>query len=103
MSLDIYLIKDNKEVYSANITHNLTTMAGKCGVYECLWRSPEGSTAVDLIQPLSMALRMLINEEKYRKYDSSNGWGVYENFVPFIEKLLLNCIRYPDALIEVSV
>ena len=45
-------------LYSANITHNLNTMAREAGLYECLWRPGEIS-AVDLIEPLTKGLALL--------------------------------------------
>ena len=33
---------------------------------------------------------------------ATNGWGMYEHFVPFVEKYLEACKEYPDAVIEVS-
>jgi hypothetical protein len=38
----------------------------------------------------------------YKQFDSPNGWGTYEHFVPFVEKYLEACKKYPHASIEVS-
>lgn len=38
MSLDLTLHLDSEEVYSLNITHNLTDMARAAGVYLPMWR-----------------------------------------------------------------
>jgi hypothetical protein len=40
--------------------------------------------------------------EYFEQFNSSNGWGMYEHFVPFVEKYLEACKEYPDAIIEVS-
>jgi hypothetical protein len=93
------------EYYSANITHNLGTMAKEAGIYEHLW-SPEEiniTTADQLIAPLKDGLKKLKNnKEYYTTFNSSNGWGTYEHFVPFVENYLNACIDHPDAIVYVD-
>lgn len=124
MSLDVYLLGEKKEVtctckecwndhtrieqeefYSANITHNLSAMADAAGIYEYLWRPDEiGITkAEQLIEPLTQGLKRLTEDpEKYKQYNSPNGWGMYENFVPFVRKYLEACIQHPEAEVYAS-
>lgn len=139
MSLDVYLnrkrylsydegktyTEDTEQVYWANITHNLNTMAGEAGIYEALWRphrlkegynisendhqaewkfEEENTTlAKDIIPLLEKGLSDLKTRPEYfEKFNSPNGWGMYEHFVPFVEKYLEACKKYPDAIIEVS-
>jgi hypothetical protein len=93
------------EVYSANITHNLNTMADKAGIYEALWRPEEINItkAAFLIVPLRMGLeRLKANPDEFKKYNPKNGWGTYEGLVQFVEKYLEACRNYPNAKIEVS-
>lgn len=40
--------------------------------------------------------------ERFKKFDSPNGWGLYIHFVPFVKAVLEACEEYPDADIEVS-
>ena len=117
--------EDDEQVYWANITHNLGKMADEAGVYEALWRPhrlKEGynilesdhqaewkfeeenkTTAKDIIPLLEKGLADLKSRpEHFEKFNSSNGWGMYEHFVPFVEKYLEACKEYPDAIIEVS-
>ena len=122
MSLDIYLMKSKKIEYcSFNITHNLTTMAKhvlippffrtiinnnkNTSLYKYLWY-PEDinlQSSSDLVYPLIQGLRTLhARPNVYRKYNPENGWGSYESFIVFLEKLLLACIKYPKAKIEIS-
>jgi hypothetical protein len=108
MSLDVYLknstIEDN-DVYSANITHNLNAMAAEAGIYEHLWRPDEIKIvkASELIEPLSAGLKLLKSDPtRFEKHNAENGWGLYEHFVPFVEKYLTACIENPDALVSVS-
>lgn len=109
MSLDFDLITkvdDNDvELFSANITHNLGKMAGEADIYYALWRPDEkGWThAKDVIKPLEAGLAKLKADPKhYEQFNSENGWGLYEHFVPFVEEVLKACKQYPSAEIEVS-
>lgn len=124
MSLDVYLkskegprkcycsecgneheTKCSETLYDANITHNLGNMAEEAGIYKHLWRPEELgiTTAKDLIEPLKAGLKLLKgNSEHFEKFNASNGWGLYEHFVPFVEKYLNACVEYPDSIIFVS-
>lgn len=124
MSLDVYLKANPTEIecicdccgnvhktivepecYWANITHNLTRMARAAGIEDALW-SPEeiGATkAGQLIEPIRKGLELLKAEpETFKQYNASNGWGTYEQFVPWVENYLNACIDYPDANVSVS-
>jgi hypothetical protein len=112
MSLDIYLNKPKctkcghgGEVYSANITHNLGDMAAEAGIYEILWRAEENDiqTASQLLVPLCIAITdMRKHPEKYRKHDADNGWGIYDDFLPWLERLLKACDENPQAEVSTS-
>jgi hypothetical protein len=107
MSLDVYLTAVRPtEVYSANITHNLNRMAEEAGLYLYLWRPDEiGITkAGQLIEPLRDGLALLkgAEPERFKAFDAPNGWGLYEHFVPWVERYLAACIENPDADVHVS-
>lgn len=105
MSLDIYLkaVRET-EVYSANITHNLTEMADEAGIYGLLWRPNENTVALDLIAPLESAIDdMGKRPDHYKAFDWPNGWGTYDDFVPWLKELLAACRSNPDAKIRVWV
>ncbi len=109
MSLDFSLCYKNDEhfteVFERNITHNLGEMAEKAGIYKALWRPEEDGfvKAKDIIEILEKGLKLLKgNPKKFEKYNSPNGWGMYEHFVPFVEAVLEACKEYPNAIIEVS-
>ena len=124
MSLDVYLLgkptakkctcvdcgneheTEYKECfYSANITHNLGKMATEAGIYMHLWRPDEIEikTAQELIDPLRSGLALLkSDEQRFIQFNATNGWGLYEHFVPFVEKYLNACIENPDAEVRVS-
>lgn len=106
MSLDVYLMEMKPtEVYWANITHNLTVMANEAGIYWAIWRPEEiGITkAADLVPLLEDGLAKLkADPAKYEQFNANNGWGLYKNFVPFVEKYLQACRDNPNATVEVS-
>ena len=93
------------ELYETNITHNLNKMAHEVDLYYCLWRPEEKNIkkAVQLIKPLKKGIELMKNNPgKYKKYDATNGWGTYDQFLPWLEELLKACEMYPDARIRVS-
>jgi len=110
MSLDIYF-KDPTATYSSevhwqNITHNLGRMASEAGIYKHLWRPEEIGikTAGQLIKPLETAIKdMEKRPEYYKQFDASNGWGTYNDFMPWLKKLLQACKDYEKSIIKVSV
>jgi hypothetical protein len=106
MSLDVTLTKVMPTtVFSSNITHNLGEMAKAAGIYEALWRPEEiGIThAAQLIEPLRVGLALLKYDPKsFEKFNSPNGWGMYEHFVPMVEQYLEACKANPDAEVSVS-
>lgn len=101
---DISGIETDTCVFDRNITHNLNKMAEAAGTYMHMWRPEEiGIThARQLIEPLKEGLAKLkADPEYYEQYNAKNGWGLYENFVPFVEQYLEACMEHPDARIEV--
>lgn len=96
--------QDDNEVYSANITHNLTKMAYEAGIYKHLWRPDELNIkkAYELMIPLSAGLGLLeSNPEHFKEFNPPNGWGDYEEFVEFVREYLAACEKYPHADVSV--
>lgn len=92
-------------VYKDNITHNLSTMAKESGLYDVCWHPANLNinTASDIINTLTKGLSKLKqNPDYYKKFEPTNGWGTYDNFVSFIEKYLNACKTYPNAIMIVS-
>lgn len=106
MSLDVTLTAVRPTtVYKANITHNLIKMAYEARIYEVCWRPEEvGITkAAQLIEPLRNAItQMKADPARFEKHDSPNGWGLYKNFLPWLERYLKACEANPDADVSVS-
>ena len=89
-------------VYSANITHNLGKMADEAGIYTHLWH-PENLPyqpvkAHELVAPIEAGLALMKAEpERFKKHNSPNGWGLYEHFIPWIERYLAALKESPEA------
>jgi len=109
MSLDINL-KDPTSTYSTeyslyetNITHNLGTMAQEAGIYQAIWRPEEIDAVIaeDIISIVEEGLQKLLDDPIFfKKFDASNGWGTYEDFIPFVKKYLEALKNYPKAIIN---
>ena len=117
---------EDEEVYSGGTTHNLTEMEDKAGIYEAIWRpyrlrndypgfddndykseyeweSKQIITGQEIVDTLEKGLIKLKSDRKYfEQFNSSNGWGMYEHFVPFIESYLNACKEYPGAIVQVD-
>ena len=119
MSLDVSLYKkyhvsydngktlEEKEecIFDANITHNLGEMADKAGIYKACWRPEEigAIKAKDILPLLEKGYSdMKARPEYYKQFDSPNGWGLYEHFLPWVEEYLQACKENPECEIYVS-
>lgn len=105
MSLDVYLKEKGEIVFEANITHNLGRMAKNCGVYYACWRPEEinCNKAKHILPTLKNGIEILkYDPVYYSQFNSPNGWGQYENFLPWLEEYAMACEIYPEATIEVS-
>ena len=94
-----------EQFFDANITHNLNAMAEEAGIYGVVWRPEENGIekASQLIEPLECAISaMKADPTRFEKHNSLNGWGLYKNFVPWLEKYLAACRQCPDAAVRVS-
>jgi hypothetical protein len=100
-----YKKTEREECFSANITHNLGKMADEAGIYYFLWRPEELGikTASELIGPLEKGLALLQSDpERFEKFNSPNGWGMYQHFVPFVRSVLEAAKQYPHATVRAS-
>lgn len=100
---DVYEDDGTREVYSANITHNLGRMAAACDLYEPLWR-PEKldiTEAHQLVEPLRSGLqRLLAEKDDLEQFNPENGWGDYDGLVRFTAGYLAACEQYPEAKVR---
>lgn len=99
------LVKTNQTVFYSNITHNLTNMADKAGLYNALWYPDENGYvyAKDLVHVLTDGIvKLEENPDYFESFNSLNGWGTYAKFVSFVREVLNACIQHPNAYIEIS-
>ena len=113
MSLDVTLYIDvdtggegltRVELFSANITHNLGKMAVEAGIYNHLWHHEEvgAKHAGDIIDALDAGLTLMkADPDHFEQFNASNGWGLYEHFVPWVKRYLEACREHPKAIIGV--
>lgn len=103
-----YCMHEHEEqelLYDANITHNLGEMADKAGIYKALWRPEEigAKYAKDIIKIVEKGLADLkARPEYFEQFNSPNGWGMYEHFVPFVSDYLDALKENPNAEIHIS-
>ncbi len=110
-----YWENEYHEFYSGNTTHNLTKMADKADLYECLWRpyrllgieEDDEYTAKIYAENISSKIKegldkLLSEPEYYKQFDSPNGWGLYIHFIKFVQNYYDACIKYPRALVNAS-
>lgn len=105
MSLDVTLRFKDEDLFEANITHNLNKMAKEAGVYEACWRPEDinAKKAKDIIPLLESGIqKMKEDPEHFKKFDAPNGWGLYKDFLPWLEKYLAACKSNKKASIKIS-
>lgn len=91
------------ELYTANITHNLTKMARAVGVYLPLWHPGDiGITkASQLVGTLEAGLNVMQSDrERIEQFNPPNGWGDYDGFLRFVREYLGACKEHPEATVE---
>ena len=106
MSLDITISTKccGAQLHWQNITHNLRTMAEQAGIGNALWSPGEGMTASELGKILEPAMVVMYEyPDRFKAFDAANGWGTYDDFMPWLEKLLTACNEHPNAVVTASV
>lgn len=103
MSLDFTLTEVKEtEVFSTNVTHNLARMFDEAGVYDALYMS-EGKCAGDIISVIEEGIaKMEAEPERFKPFSAKNGWGTYEQAIPWLKDLVVGLKENPDATIRVS-
>ena len=106
MSLDVSLYQNDDYVWGRNITHNLTRLADAADLYKLMWCPYElGITIAQQAIPLLIrGLNSLIqmHPDFYNPLEPENGWGNYRGLVEFVVDYIQACVKYPDAIIEIS-
>lgn len=107
MSLDISLTIEVTEprvveVFEANLTHNLNTMAKEAGLYYFIWRPEEVGAhfAYELVVPLETGLALLKAEpQRFELFDHEGGHGTRVQLIHFLEQYIDACKANPKATI----
>lgn len=107
MSLDIHLVDPTatykvEDLYEVNITNNLGRMAHEAGFYKAMWNPLiMGLTMAKEVAPiLEEGIKKLkADPDHYRKFNSKNGWGTYEDLLRIAEEYLSALKRYPEAIV----
>ena len=78
-------------------------MAAQAQIYSCLWQ-PENQTAAEIIPILTKGIALMRTDpEQFKQYDAHNGWGTYDQFLPWLEEVLQACITHPTYKLEACV
>ena len=88
----------NGAIHLGNITHNLCDMAhhvkvtDELSLYDLLWHSEEHFAGnLDELRPLWIkGFEIAKQKPELKKYNSSNGYGTYEGFIGFLERVIAN-------------
>lgn len=90
-------------VFNSNMTHNVGNMLDAAGLYQILWHG-DGLVAGEQIGVLRRGLSaMLTDPERFKKMSASNGWGTYEQVVPWLTKVIVAFAANPTAIIHCSI
>lgn len=94
---------ETNEFWHGNITHNLAEMAEQCPgdferLYNLLWRDEEPEDIIDYVHELFACLIELVKQpDVYKQFESSNGWGTYEQLVEFVRSFIHALIDMPPG------
>jgi hypothetical protein len=102
MSIDFSLVVVKEtSVFDTNMTHNVSKMWREAGCYDAIYMS-EGMLAKELIPFLKRGYEdMKNNPVRYKTLDADNGWGTYDQALPWLESVLLACKENPEAKVQV--
>lgn len=104
MSLDFYVKTKccGISLGNCNITHNLIGMFRVAGLYEVLWHG-DGKVAGEVLPLLRAGYEMMSNDpERFRAFDSPNGWGTYGGAMSFLRSVIDLCEEHPQGVIYCS-
>jgi len=120
MGLDIHLQGETREIdcvcscgdnhkktemekfFKQSTTHNLSEMAKEAGIYSIVWRPEENGIerAAQLIEPLKAGIiRLKSDPKRFIALEPDNKCGTYADFVPWLERYLRACEKYPEATV----
>ena len=106
MSYDIDITVQHPDGYASgfevgNITYNVSRMVLEaCGV---TYRWFDGMECAKALPILHFAWRNLKrNPPHFRRFEPDNGWGTYEQFMPYMTRFYAMARLHPTGIIRVS-
>jgi hypothetical protein len=88
---------------SINITHNVSGMWSKAGIYDAFYQSDGWTITEPYLAMLRAGLAKFESEYKeFEKLNAANGWGKAENALPFLKKWIEICSANIGCRIRVS-
>jgi len=106
VSYDIDITVDHEDGYSSgfevgNMTYNVSTMVKEaCGVTFSWF---DGMTCKQALPILYFCWRNLRrNPSHFRRFEAPNGWGTYEQFMPYMTRFYVMARLHPKGIIRVS-
>lgn len=88
-----------KEVERYNHTSNTANMWREAG---CDLAAYDGKLAKELEPALHNAIIQIIETpQKFKEMEPSNGWGTVKSTLAFLRNIQEECLRHPEAVVEV--
>ena len=84
-----------------NHTSNTSTLIKEvCGSRPPEWN---GKRCKDIYPALVQGVSLLtMYPQQYKCFEPENGWGTIKTTIAFLEKIIANCEKHPNAVIEVT-
>lgn len=96
MSVDIWFVQDDMEVWESNITSNILPQAKEAGVAEVIF-NPQGRP-LDFVEPLSKGISIIESDpSRFQALVPENKWGKTSDFLRFLKDFLEACKSFPNA------
>ena len=90
------------ELGAFNITHNVSPMWVKAGVYDALYNS-DRKDAGEILETLREGkVDFIADLNEYEKLNPPNGWGTVKDAFGFLESVIALCEKHPKAKIWIS-
>ena len=86
--------------FEFNSTYNLTPMFDAAGFR---MRDFNGKTGAEVAPILAAAVAVMESDPaKFRAFDSPNGWGTYDQIMPYLREFLAAVDAHPTAMVDVQ-
>lgn len=106
MSYDIRIIVNHSDGYSSsfevgNMTYNVAPMVVEASGVSFSWY--DGISCAKALPLLRRTWQQMKRDpETYKRLEAWNGWGTYDQFMPYLTRLYAMVRLHPTGVIEVS-